>query len=368
MPNPDEPDIMLDFGDEELNDPNYEQNVGNDDNVTTTDTTTDGQQQAEPQATDEGQAAQGGEQQQQDAGAGSGTDEAGQQQQRQDGDTKTSGPVKADDKGNLVDGRGNIVAAAGAERRHYERAQAAQRTITRLEQELQEAKSQDYMSQALNGAPKELGLDMQETQMGLQAIAAFKKDPVATAQWMLQETMRLGYTLPQIVGGDAANGQVNSGSLDLQAVRSMISEAVQPLVGDREAQQQETQRMQAAQREYDTFLAKHDFADVHEDALAGMLKKDASLTPETAYWRLREFASRNGLDFSKPLREQVQSRAQSGNNASNGNATPQAQQERAPMPNGGAPTNDMRDGPVMADPNDAWDTIVRQSLRDAGFN
>ncbi len=66
------------------------------------------------------------------------------------------------------------------------------------------------MSQVLNQIPQKLGLDQRETEMGMQAIASFKKDPVSTARWMLQETMRMGYDLKQIVGEDA-QGQISGG-------------------------------------------------------------------------------------------------------------------------------------------------------------
>lgn len=356
--------LQIDFGDPELNDPDYEKKVGEgegDGEATTT--PPDGA--AQPGG-DEGAASQqqsaddkpAGE----DAGKGGAADGTGQQQQR-DGDKGASSRVKADKDGNLVDKDGNIVAAAGAERRAFERVQAQERYIQRLERDLEEAKSKDIDAQVLNGAPAKLGLDAQETQMGLQAIAAFKRDPVATARWMLQETMRLGYNLPQIIGQDA-QGQLNGSGLDLQAVKSMISEAMQPLTQDREAVQREQEATEAAQREYDRFMARHDHAAVHEEAIATLVSQDRNMTPEVAYWRLREYAAANGYDFTKPLAPQVQARKQGGG-APNGNATPQAQ--RTPMPNGGAPTQDMRTGPVMAEPDEAWDSIVRQSLRDAGM-
>lgn len=361
---PDE-QIQIDFGDPELNDPDYEKKVGEADGDGTIETTpADGAPQqggdatvAPQQQTADGQPAGA------DTGTGGAANGAGQQQPG-DGDKGASPKVKADKDGNLVDKDGNIVATAGAERRAFERVQAQERYIARLEQDLEQARSKDIDAQVLNGAPAKLGLDAQETQMGLQAIAAFKRDPVATARWMLQETMRLGYNLPQIIGQDA-QGQLNGSGLDLQAVKNMINEAVHPLVGDRQAQQREQEAHTEAQREYDRFMAGHDHAAVHEDAIAALVRQDRNMTPEVAYWRLREYAAANGLDFAKPLAQQVQARRQGGG-APNGNATPQAQ--RTPMPNGGAPTQDMRTGPVMAEPDEAWDNIVRQSLREAGMN
>lgn len=364
--------LTIDFGDETLNDPNYEQKVQDD--GTLADTTPDGagQQDAAPTGTDNNGAAPStggtGEQgapteQPKDAGAGTPQGQQppadGQQQQQQ------QGRPKQDAQGNLIDGQGNIIAKAGAERRQYERTQAQAQYITRLENELTEARKTNHMAQALNEVPQRLGLDMRETELGLQAIAAFKKNPVETARWMLQETMRLGYDLPTIIGKDA-NGQLNGGSLDLAAVKSMISEAMQPMVQDRTAQQQQSQANATAQREYDAFVAKHEHATVHEDVLANMLAQDRNVTPEIAYWQLREYAAKHQLDFTKPLREQVVARQQGAQQQPQGNVPPQAQ-TTVPMPNGAAPPQqDMQQSGNFADADASWDSIVNQSLQEAG--
>lgn len=360
-------EMEFDFGTDELNDPKYEEKVaeqGEVDSGTIENAPADSApQQSSDDGTEEGQQAPVDKPVSDEAGKGGSTDDAGQQQQD---DGKKGARTKTDKDGNLTDAQGNVVAKAGAERRHYERVQAQASYITRLEGELKQAKEAGTMTGALNDVPSKLGLDMRETEMGLQAIASFKKDPVATARWMLQETMRLGYNLNQIVGEDAQGNQ-SSGSLDLQAVKNMIAEQVGPLVQDRTAQQQQQEAEQAATRDYEAFIAKHDNASVHDDVLANMLQSNASLTPEVAYWQLREYASKNQLDFTKPLRDQVASREQGAQQQQpQGNAAPQAQSQQ-PMPNGGAPMNDAQTSPTFAEADDAWDSIVKQSLRDAGM-
>ena len=362
--------LDIDFGDPELNDPQYEEKqsaLESTDGAATQQTPDGAAQQGSGEGTDAQQqtdAKQDGT----DAGKGGTPDGTGQQQQS-DGDKAASARAKADKDGNLIDGAGNIIAKAGSERRAFERVQAQERVIKRSESEIERLNTELAQARALNDAPQKLGLDAQEVQMGLSAIASFKKDPVATARWMLQETMRLGYNLQQIVGADA-KGQLNGGSLDLAAVKSMIAEQMQPLIGDRQAAQQNEQATQAARDEYDKFMANHDNAGVHEDAIAALVSQDRNLTPEVAYWRLREYAAANGYDFAKPLGPQVQAKQQGGGQAAapNGNANPQTQtHQQQPMPNGGAPTRDMQQGPTMADADDAWDNIVNQSLREAGM-
>jgi hypothetical protein len=355
----------IDFGDPLLNDPDYESKVGNEGAPDGTTTTAPADGGAQDDAAKQADQLAGGD----TVTSGAGDKAApGQQQQQPQAAPKADAADKprTDDKGNLIDKDGNIIAAAGAERRHFERAQQQQKYIDRLERELVDARKQDTYARALNEVPQKLGLSLSEAEIGLQAIASFKKDPVATARWMLQETMRQGYNLQQIVGADA-KGQAIGGSLDLQAVRSMIAEAMQPLVGDRQAQQRQSEAEQSAQREYDEFVAKHEHATVHEDVLANMLQGDPKLTPQVAYWQLREYAAKNGLDFAQPLRAQVLVRQQGGT-GTNGHAQPRPNApQQQPMPNGSAPTQAMQQGPNMANPDDAWDNIVRQSMREAGL-
>lgn len=364
----DDPGTMeFDFGDDELNDPNYEQTVGNPDGgdeAQAADSVEAPNAGSTPAAGED----RGGDDDGSAAGDGSGAQSADAQGQR-----GRAGATTADKDGNLVDAQGNIVASAGAERRHYEQSRRQLREIQRLESELAAAKQQGDSVAALGGVPAQLGLNAQETSLGLNIVAQFKRDPVQTARWILQETMKLGHNLHQIVGTNGA-GQLNSGSMDLQAVRDMINTAVQPLVGDRNAQQQQLQAEQAARREYNSFLAKHDHAAVHEDLLGHILQDHPDMAPEVAYWQLVAYAARNDLDFTQPLAPQVQARRGQGGGqpASNGNAQPSPaqgqRQQPMSMPNGGAPTADMRTGPELASPDDSWDSIVQTSLREAGFN
>lgn len=357
----DNDEVEFDFGDPELNDPNYGAETGDNDQASTpADSAPQDPPAAEPQATDDNSTPTGADGAE---GQGAGTD-AQQQQPAQDQRTKT------DDKGNLVDDKGNIVAAAGADRRHYERAQQQSRVITQLETDLKKARDASSMVGVLNDVPSKLGLDARETELGLQFMSSFKRDPIATMRWGLQETMKMGYNLPQIVGEQqAGNLPPGSGSLDLQAVKAMLSDAVKPLVEDRNAQQQQTQAERDAQVAYDTFLAKHESADVHQGVIANMLRNDETLTPEVAYWQLHSYAHQNGLDFNKPLREQMQSRQQ-GAPASNGNAQPRpaqsSQSQVPPMPNGSAPVG-MQDEPDIVNPDMSWDEILRDSMVKAGY-
>ena len=141
-----------------------------------------------------------------------------------------------------------------------------------------------------------------------------------------------------------------------QAVKSMIAEQVQPLVGDRHATQQQRRSRTSCTRDYEAFMAKHDNAAVHDDALASMCTVTATLTPEVAYWQLREYAAKQRLDFTKPLSRTGVARQQGGQQRPQGTRPHKRRQSQQPMPNGGAPTQG------HADRFDVWQTPTMHGI------
>lgn len=382
--------FSIDFGTDELNDPNYEEKVQDDGTLKTAD---DDQGKADPApATDDG-APQTSDKGSDDAGT---SDDGNKDAPAQQGQDTGGAPADKDDKpkvtqdkdGNLVDQDGKIVARAGAERRKYERDNApadkqtqqpdnkgnvaTQKYIRDLEGQVTQYKNAAAETTALNGIPKELGLSAQEVQTGLSAIAAFKKDPAGTARWLLQEAMQMGYDLPTIIGKDA-QGQLNGGPLGMDAIKGMIAAELKPLIDDRNARTQQDDAKTDAEREYTKFIATHEHSSVHEDILAAMLNKGQASDPREAYWKLREYAAKHDLDFSKPLAEQMSAkRAQTDTNpATTGNADPNTQQQKT-IPNGATPGADVQDQQVDNDDDnfgadDSWDKIVKSSMQKAGM-
>jgi hypothetical protein len=205
-----------------------------------------------------------------------------------------------------------------------------------------------------------------DARLGMQIMGNFRKDPLAVAKWALQETLSMGYTLPQITGQPGTQSDIN-----MQAVQKMLDDRLGPLVNDRNAQVQQTREQEGAVRAYSEFLAKHDYAEVHQEVLAKMMRGNPELTAPLAYWQLREWSTRNGYDFREPLEPQVTA-AQSGQGrqaprGNNGHAQPNNAQPSVPMPNGGNPNASMRTEPQIAAPDEDWDRIVQSSLREAGM-
>ena len=182
-----------------------------------------------------------------------------------------------------------------------------------------------------------LGLDQRETEMGLQAIASFKKDPVATARWMLQETMRLGYNLNQIVG-ERRSRTDQRWVFGPASCQEHDRRASAPLVQDRTQRSNNGQAEQAARDDYESSSPSMTTQVYMMMFWQACCTETATLTPEVAYWQLREYAAKQQLDFTKPLREQVAGASNRVDKQRPRVTRPHKRRSQQPMPNGGAPT------------------------------
>ena len=273
----------------------------------------------------------------------------------------TSTRLTSDDKGNLVDSGGKIVAAAGSERRLFETNQNLRRDVQTATQQVQELRTQlqvatqsNQQVQTINGMPQQLGLSPDDTVLGLNLIANFRKNPIETLKYILTEAKANGHNLEGIDGG----------ALDVGAVKSMITEALQPFTADREAENRQEQINTGAQRDYQAFMQKFPDARHHEDLLANMLTRDVNMAPETAYWQLLAWTNQHGLDISQPLKPQMEARQAQGGN---GNAP----QTRPMVVGGQAPTQQTtvadKDIPI-ADATVEFDDIIAEAMREHGLN
>lgn len=303
-----------------------------------------------------------------DGGAQDGDAGAGGQQQATADDLHAVGPIRADAKGNLVDAQGRIVATAGPQRRLWEKSQKQERYIAQLERDIATLREGSANAGQLDRVANDMHVSANDARLGMQIMGNFRRDPLSVAKWALQETLALGYTLPQITGQPGTPSDIN-----MQAVQKMLDDRLGPLVNDRNAQKQQTEEQAQAVRAYNEFLVKHDYAEVHQETIAKLMRGNPDLTAPLAYWQLREWTIRNGFDFTQPLEPQVAA-AQSGQPQrqpvaprNNGHAQPHNAQPSVPMPNGGNPNASMRTEPQIAAPDEDWDRIVQSSLREAGM-
>jgi hypothetical protein len=285
-------------------------------------------------------------------------DEAPAQPARQDPEQlqREDQQVKYDQQGNVIDARGNIVAPAGRGRRLDEQNRRYRGLLDAKEKELQQARVQLEEGKYLNGAPASLGLNADETAAALDMMALFKNNPGQLVQIVLAEAQAKGVDLNKLLGQ-------NIGSVQTDAIKKMLDERLGPLDREFKARDAEQKLNSAVMERYNTFLTKYPDADPHQDAIANLMRTQG-LNETEAYYRVREFALRNGLNFDEPLGPQLQAVIQQ-----RGQPGQQASPRRRPIVNGRAPSNGQMTErrTEVASPDRSYASIIDEALQEAGY-
>ncbi len=295
-------------------------------------------------------------------GKGSQTQPVGQQPQPGAVSTTPADPIQpltqqqrltSDEKGNLVDGKGNVVANAGKERRLWERVQRFEHfEVPQLQQQISELTNTAAQAQVLNNVPRQLGLSDEDAMQGLKLIASYKKDPVATIQYILTEARAAGHNVQA----------ENQGQVDLAAVSRLLDDRLSPLLEDRATQQRTIQADAEAAKQYRDFTTRFPDAVMHEDIIAGILQRDKTMSPDAAYYQLRLWAQERSLNWNQPLKPQIDAAAQQGG----------TQKPVIPAVGGGrggnAPIIDTTQAASVAGADADTGDIVKQAMREAGMN
>jgi hypothetical protein len=264
------------------------------------------------------------------------------------------GQVRYDQAGNVIDARGNIVAPAGRGRRLDEQNRRYRGLLDAKERELQQVRAQASEAQFLNGAPAKLGLNTDETAAALDMMALFKNNPAQLVQIVLAEASAKGVDLNKLLGS-------NMGAVQTDAIRKMLDDRLAPLDKINKERAENERVTSAVQTRYNTFLSKYPDADPHQDAIANLMRTQG-LNEVESYFRVREFALRNGLDFNSPLGPQLAQLMQQG-----GQPRQQASRRR-PIVNGRPPSNGMTERRTeVASPDRSYASIIDEALQESGY-
>jgi len=250
----------------------------------------------------------------------------------------------------LVDREGNVVAKGGKERRFYEQLQVQKQQNGTLNQQVQQLQSQ---LEAINGAGTlgtQYELTPEELTTGAQLVKSFKDDPVNTVKYLLTQAQAAGHNLDDVA----------TGGVDAAAIKQMVNEAVSPLVQDRQQRVDSEQKQQKAMEVYNNFMSQYPDAQVHEGSLARLLETDQNLSPEAAYFKLKNFYLEKGLDFGVPLETLAQQEQQA-------QQTPEVNTQQTLPSGGNVPVQNVTDTADIADVGTSYDDIIRQSMRDANI-
>lgn len=258
-----------------------------------------------------------------------------------------------DDKNNIVNEQGQIIAKAGTERRLFEKTQRLNVALDNKSQALSRYEAEDKQFDNIRGKVKSHGLSVDEFAEGINMVIAFKSDPIATAKKVLETVLAMGHNVTDILGADAGN------AIEMSAVSKMLDERLKPLVAPLEQKRVTDEATERAQKAWENFCDVNDHAELHEVTLDRMLGENPGMSPQKAYNALRDFCYKHSLDFSQPLPPQIE-RLQSANKKnSNRNNLPRTQQK--PFPNGSSVRqNSISSGDVS--PNDDWATIIKKAV------
>ena len=264
---------------------------------------------------------------------------------------------RQDQRGNIFDAKGQLIAPSGAGHKLFRRLYPY---IERAETEAAGYKTKVEHYERATAAAKEAGLSLDEQSASLSLMVAYKKDPKAAIKFLLQEAQNRGTDVSDIVQG---GGGVDAATLR-NAVQEIVTQALQPFqpIIEQTQQQRQMQELQeeAAQVYNDFFESKPD-ASIHKGALASVMEA-GNFDLQTAYYELKTDALSRGLDWSRPLAPQYEAlRTKGGNNRQpNGGG----QDQILPDMNGRTGNNSHVDhgSRSVAAPDDSWNSIIESAV------
>lgn len=313
-----------------------------------------------------------------------GDDQQQQQMQQQTQDDDEENPQLTDEErqvlqekpqrdanGNIIDKNGNIVAQKGAESRVFHQNNRLRQALNAADRRNQQLAGQLAEFKYIAELPTKLNLAPQQAAEALNFRAKFESDPVSAVREVVARVLGLGYSMDQLFGEDARDF-INGRALD-----AALERRLGPLEKRTREDAARDQRNAAAKEAYDHFIATHEYADVHGDAIARLVGEQ-NISPELAYSRLETFAAKNGLDFTQPLGPQIAQRQQRGGpqqrQQPQQRGAPQQQPGRRPQrplapgrvpaTNGVTPAGNT----AMAPANATWEEIIRNTMHLVGSN
>ena len=188
----------------------------------------------------------------------------------------------------------------------------------------------------------------------------FKQNPAQLVQIVLAEAAARGVDLNRLLGSQI-------GAIQTNAISKMLDQRLKPLDDARQQNERHARAEQAAQDRYDRFLASYPDAELHQDAIANLMAEGKAQDEREGYYMVREFALRNGLDFSQPLGPQVAAKIQQ--QRTQGGKQPANQQQRRPMVTGpSVPQRQMTQRETrIASPDRSYASIVEEAMNEAGL-
>jgi len=274
----------------------------------------------------------------------SGKPNSGKQQGKEEKPPKSGSPKDL----TLPDGS---VVKAGAERRFYEQLQVSKQQLGAMQKETQAIKTTLQTTQQELQTLRQVSQGMSGVPLEQQAVAVrlyqdLAKDTVGTLTKLLAEAKAKGYSIDGI-----------GGAVDTAAIQLMLKNQSQQTVTQQGPTQEEID--QQASAEVGKFFSDYPDAVMHDEILADIVIKHPHLSLQDAYFELKSSVINRGLDWSRPIKPQLQTQQ-----------NPQPQQRNpAPMINGRSGITPIVEEKMNLSSQDGetTDDIIRAAMRDAGY-
>lgn len=275
-------------------------------------------------------------------------------------------PPQRDAQGRIIDAQGNVIAATRNERREMYNFNRLRTATEKIKGERDRLRTENEALRTVRDMPGRLGLNLDQVSEAMEFRAKLERDPVATVRDIVARVMGNGYTMEQLFGADAP-GYING-----QMIQQQINTQLKPLNERLAAEQREQQIADTADRMMNDFIEQHEHADVHGSAIANLVATNEGMSPEKAYYELRQWAAVNGFDFSQPLQPQVVAKLEARQKTVPNNGQRTQQHSSAPstpggtrMPMGSQSSVNVRDNTYAA-PDTNYRDIVADVFRSIG--
>lgn len=257
-----------------------------------------------------------------------------------------------DAAGNILDENGNIIAGSRRERELFFAANRARAAATKLNESVARLEGENRALQRYADLPRKLGIDMAMAEEALQFRAQIESDPINAVRQIVARVLANGYTMNQLFGEDAP------AAINAEIIKRTLDDRLKPIQDRYESEAREQQIADAAQRDLDDFLDKFPDAELHGELIAQIVQEHG-ISPTDAYYELKVGAARRGLDFTKPLREQVVTQR---------SQRPDASSQQRPTPGTHRPVQNGAPAPVqdttrLVSPSTSFRDIVSMAMR-----
>lgn len=271
-----------------------------------------------------------------------------------------TGQVSYGADGSVIGPDGETIAKPGAERRHWERARQQEQRAVAAERSISELNQRVAQADAYLHAGKELGLSADEQLSSLKLFGWFKREPEAMLKWLLTEAQSRGYNMNTILGQD-------SQGVNIEAVTKAVQAQLKPLIDSHQERAQWDRASQEAQTELNAFYNEFPNAPVHETQIANLMTgyeqkfPGRTLSLREAYLYLDNWATREGLDMSRPLEPQLEARQA-------GKTLQQQRRQPANFPRGrGGPVETVKEASGSFN-EFSYDSIVASAMKESGLD